>query len=713
MMEGEPATPGIVRVADEETAFVGRRVEAPRRHLKQQQRAQKKRLAVLAASAVTVVAFGTVCAFLTIPSESTGEVKTAVSQAMESDPATANADQVFVPSFAVYDEDGDGKVSLGEYLDRLSVNRDAALEKVQASSLDDSEKARIADLLNDDFDQHLECVVHLAQEHNDDVVMTKENFDQIYKGITVEFCPMDDDRIPDSYQSKEIAAGQEELAPIAADPDTESSDLWDPASSTSTSESYSGSQSSYESESNSRSESYSASGSSAKDESSAVDEKSQSEAEWKPEDPDLPPRPIPTGGTPTENGITGSQPSEDKLWNPSYPTDPPVPTTTDEKPSRWNPDPPYYPPVVSKTSAPSDAVRWNPDKPTNPPRVDSSAAGGEKDDSSPSDSEKRWTPTEPTNPPKPEADELNHENANEPKTGKQWRPDLPTSPPVSSDNDVALPHTVSSDNIGWNSEAAAQKYPTATATAPNGEKATGAYNSYKGAATTGAYNAYRGANTGTYNAYTGANTGAYNSYTGAVTTGSANTGAYNAYTGANTGAYNSYTGAATTGSANTGAYNAYTGANTGAYNAYTAAATTDAYNAYKGADTTTYGTSRPTESFPETKVQGYPAAEKAAEGDQASGAYNAYTGATAGAYNAYTAAANTGAYNAYKAAGDPTLTEPDEAVNEKKAAKRNGTKPSEAPVWLSSEQYTLPAEANRGGVYEQDFMVCIYRVNDF
>uniref|UniRef100_H3H710 EF-hand domain-containing protein n=1 Tax=Phytophthora ramorum TaxID=164328 RepID=H3H710_PHYRM len=487
MMEGEPATPGIVRVADEETAFVGRRVEAPRRHLKQQQRAQKKRLAVLAASAVTVVAFGTVCAFLTIPSESTGEVKTAVSQAMESDPATANADQVFVPSFAVYDEDGDGKVSLGEYLDRLSVNRDAALEKVQASSLDDSEKARIADLLNDDFDQHLECVVHLAQEHNDDVVMTKENFDRIYKGITVEFCPMDDDRIPDSYQSKEIAAGQEELAPIAADPDTESSDLWDPASSTSTSESYSGSQSSYESESNSR---------------------------------------------------------------------------------------------------------------------NSSAAGGEKDDSSPSDSEKRWTPTEPTNPPKPEADELNHENANEPKTGKQWRPDLPTSPPVSSDNDVALPHTVSSDNIGWNSEAAAQKYPTATATAPNGEKATGAYNSYKGAATTGAYNAYRGANTGAYNsytgavttgsantgaynAYTGANTGAYNSYTGAVTTGSANTGAYNAYTGANTGAYNSYTGAATTGSANTGAYNAYTGANTGAYNAYTAAATTDAYNAYKGADTTT------------------------------------------------------------------------------------------------------------------------------
>lgn len=110
MMEGEPATPGVTRLPDEETSFVGRR-EAPRRRQRRQQ-AKKKRIAVLGVSVVTMLVFGAVCAFLALPSGPTETMKTAVSQAMESDPANATATQVFIPSFAAYDEDGDGKVSL-------------------------------------------------------------------------------------------------------------------------------------------------------------------------------------------------------------------------------------------------------------------------------------------------------------------------------------------------------------------------------------------------------------------------------------------------------------------------------------------------------------------------------------------------------------------------------------------------------------------------
>jgi hypothetical protein len=158
MTEGEPGTPGgVVRMPDEETTFVRRKVEAPRRR-ERQQRAERRRLVVLAATAITVLAFGAVGVFLTVPSSASEEVQTAVSQAMASD-----ADQIFVPSFEAYDEDGDGKVSLGEYLDRMAINRDAALEKVDASSLNETEKARVRGLLDEDFSKHSDCVALLAQ----------------------------------------------------------------------------------------------------------------------------------------------------------------------------------------------------------------------------------------------------------------------------------------------------------------------------------------------------------------------------------------------------------------------------------------------------------------------------------------------------------------------------------------------------------------------
>ncbi|GMF19601.1 unnamed protein product [Phytophthora lilii] len=177
MMEGEPGTPGVVRLPDEETAFIGRKVEAPRRRQRRQQ-AKKKRIAVVGVSVATMLAFGAVCAFLTLPSGTTEKGKTAMSQAMESDPASATAsDELFVPSIAVYDEDGDGKVSLGEYLDRLAINRDAALERVDESSLNETEKAQISDLLKEDFGKHSDCVSLIAQEVRVKVYLRNQRYD--------------------------------------------------------------------------------------------------------------------------------------------------------------------------------------------------------------------------------------------------------------------------------------------------------------------------------------------------------------------------------------------------------------------------------------------------------------------------------------------------------------------------------------------------------
>ncbi|POM79436.1 Hypothetical protein PHPALM_2897, partial [Phytophthora palmivora] len=133
------------------------------------------------------------------------------------------SDQLFIPNFAVYDEDGDGKVSLGEYLDRLAINYDTAREKVKTSSLDEEEKARLLDSLGEDFKKHSECVTSIAQVHEDEM-MTEENFNEIYEKITKEFCPMNDG-IPDSYQATETAPGKEEEVRVEVNQDVANPNL--------------------------------------------------------------------------------------------------------------------------------------------------------------------------------------------------------------------------------------------------------------------------------------------------------------------------------------------------------------------------------------------------------------------------------------------------------------------------------------------------------
>ncbi|KAG7376887.1 hypothetical protein PHYPSEUDO_012577 [Phytophthora pseudosyringae] len=462
MMEGEPATPGVARLPDEETAFVGRKVEAPKRRQRlQQQRAQRKRVAVLTVSAVTVLAFGAVCVFLTAPSGTSEEVKTAVSQAMSSDPAGATADTVFVPSFAVYDEDGDGKVTIGEFLDRLAINRDAALQRVDESSLNETEKTRVTDLLKEDFGTHSDCVALRAQQRGDEV-MTRENFDEVYKELTTKFCPTKDDRIPDSYQVKEIATGQEELAPIEVDP------AFDGSSSSSASASSSGSDASTEDESAASEGAASASSGS----------QSSAEAEWKPEQPVAPPRPVTDNNdAKTEDGISGSEPGDEKPWRPSFPTDPPFPSKADTNPSGWNPNEPTDPPVPSKATSAAGEPEWYPTVPTDPPSVVPPSDDNAKTESTSKDS------------------------ASKPSDGvgtAEWNPDFPTDPPSHAYNGyseaVMTPTYGESTATQSNPEVAAQESPFGKQSTTESEYPTGAYNTYTGGATEpGEYTSYAGA----------------------------------------------------------------------------------------------------------------------------------------------------------------------------------------------------------------------------
>ncbi|KAG6955073.1 hypothetical protein JG688_00012048 [Phytophthora aleatoria] len=426
MMEGEPGTPA--RLPDEETAFIGRKVEAPKRQQRlQQQRAQKKRLAVLTVSAVTVLAIGTVCVFL--PSTTSNEVKTAVSQAMASDPAGATSATAIVPSFSIYDEDGDGKVTLGEYLDRLAINRDAALQRVDESSLNDTDRDRITDLLREDFDKHSDCVARIAQQH-DDKVMTEQNFDDVYKKITTEYCPLKDDRIPDSYQAKEIAPGQDN--PIEVDPES------------------------------SEAEANAGDKSAASEESSASSSsQSSSEAEWNPEKPVAPPRPVTTNEEPkTKEGITGSQSSDDKPWRPNFPTEPPIPSRSDD--NTWNPHDPTDPPVPSKSSPPDNKPEWNPTVPTNSPSVAS-----QSDDF-------------------PIREGSSMESASKPKgvgTAK-WNPEFPMDPPKQQNNEFQPDNSKDKYTTESSSKGAAQESQPARAYNTYTGADTGAYNAYMGAQTT-------------------------------------------------------------------------------------------------------------------------------------------------------------------------------------------------------------------------------------
>ncbi|KAL3662320.1 hypothetical protein V7S43_012647 [Phytophthora oleae] len=522
MMEGEPGTPVVVRVPDEETAFVGRKVEAPKRRQRlQQQQAQRKRVAVVAVSIVMALAVGAVCVFL--PSGAPDEVKTAVSQAMASDPAGASVKKVFVPSFSVYDEDRDGKVTLGEYLDRLAINRDAALQHVDDSDLDETEKTRITDLLNEAFGKHWDCVTLIAQEHEDDW-MTEQDFDDKYKEIT-EFCPTDDERIPDSYQLKEIAEGHEELVD---------------------------------------------------GEESASASASKSEPEWNPEKPTAPPRPVTdSNDAKPEHGIADSKPSEDKPWRPSYPMSPPTPSSTDPKTNEWNPNEPSDPPQVASTHYNGEESAGSPSERKDPTKT------GIGDD--------EWNPTYPTRPP-------------DPSTRKEDEPDKKVTDDESPRNE---PYP----------EGAGQESPYGEQANPDGEQATGAHNAYTGATP----------DNGAYNAFTSGETGANgeNPRTESFPEGAGQESPYGEQANPD-------------GEQATGAHNAYTGAtpDNGAYNAFTSGET--------GAN----GENPRTESFPEGAGQESPYGEQAnPDGEQATGAHNAYTGATPdnGAYNAFTSG-ETGAY---------------------------------------------------------------------
>ncbi|ETO86222.1 hypothetical protein F444_00202 [Phytophthora nicotianae P1976] len=500
MMEGEPGTP--IRLPDEETAFIGRKVEAPKRQQRlQQKRAQKKRLAVLTISAVTVLAVGTVCVFL--QSTTSNQVKTAASQAMASDPAGAASNAVTVPSFSVYDEDGDGQVTLGEYLDRLAINRDAALQRVGESGLNETEKDRITDLLREDFDKHSNCVARIAQQH-DDKVMTEQNFDEKYKKLTTEYCPINDDRIPDKYQAKEIAPSQEESS---------------------------------EAEANAGGESAASEGSSA-----SRGSQSSSEAHWNPDKPVAPPRPVTDyKESKIQEGITGSQPGEEKPWRPNFPTEPPIPSSADDK--TWGPNYPTDPPVPSKATSPENEPEWNPTVPTNPPRAaknteDSSASKPEGVGST------AWNPEFPMEPPKQQDREFqsdNNKDKYESSPAGVAREPMAEMAPEGEQAMHAYNTYTGKDTGAYNAytggegestkygenmrtepspEGAAYGSPI-TEMAPQGEQPMRAYNTYTGAET-GAYNAYMGAETTKYgeniNTYAGADTSAYNAYTGGEST---------------------------------------------------------------------------------------------------------------------------------------------------------------------------------------------------
>ncbi|EGZ12544.1 hypothetical protein PHYSODRAFT_336964 [Phytophthora sojae] len=640
MMEGEPATPGVTRLPDEETSFVGRKVEAPRRRQRRQQ-AKKKRIAVLGVSVVTMLVFGAVCAFLALPSGPTETMKTAVSQAMESDPANATATQVFIPSFAAYDEDGDGKVSLGEYLDRLAINRDAALKRVDESSLDDADKTQISDLLNEDFSKHSDCVA-LVTKQDEDTMMTKENFDEVYEEITTGFCPLSDDRIPNEYLLTETAPGEDELAPTEVDPTTGDS------STTSGSDEASASTSASEEAASTPSVESTSDGAAPP----------SNEIGWNPDQPTLPPRVIVDDDAKPEEGVGAGQ------WNPIYPSDPPIPApSNDPQVNAWTPEEPTDPPSAVTADTKSEE--------------DSASASQEAPRASNGVGEDEWNPVFPTEPPSPSSDKDQEQKAFsigtmlDPQAAAYETPLAETSPESEQQAGIYNAYT-GAETTGTQSNPE-YKSPIAE-TAPKAEQAVGAFNShsettgtqsnpevatekkesegiatYKSDTTTTGETATYGAPAGlqptgaynSYNAYQGYsnnyNKGAANTYTGAGTTygnpsGQQPSGAYNQ------GYYSGYTGAANNG----GAYNAYQG-----YSGHTGATNNaGAYNAYTGAGTTTYGGGQQTTGAYNT-YNGYNGA-----GQQTGGGYNAYNGytgaATAGTYKSYTGADGTTEYGESK-----------------------------------------------------------------
>ncbi|ETP55255.1 hypothetical protein, variant, partial [Phytophthora nicotianae P10297] len=176
---------------------------------------------------------------------------------------------------------------------------------------------------------------------------------------------------------------------------------------------------------------------------------------WNPDKPVAPPRPVTDyKESKIQEGITGSQPGEEKPWRPNFPTEPPIPSSADDK--TWGPNYPTDPPVPSKATSPENEPEWNPTVPTNPPR-----AAKNTEDSSAS---------------KPEG-----------VGSTAWNPEFPMEPPKQQDREFQ------SDNNKdkyESSPAGVAREPMAEM-APEGEQAMHAYNTYTGK-DTGAYNAYTG-----------------------------------------------------------------------------------------------------------------------------------------------------------------------------------------------------------------------------
>ncbi|GMF26436.1 unnamed protein product [Phytophthora fragariaefolia] len=415
MMEGESGTPGVSRLPDEETSFVRRKVEVPQRRQRHQQ-AKKKRIAALSASVVAMLVFGGVCAFVTIPSGASDSVKAAVSQAMESDPASATASGIFIPSFSTYDEDEDGKISLGEYLDRLAINRDAALKRVADSSLDEDAKARVSGMVKEDFSKHSDCAA-LVGKPNEDELMTKENFDEVYEEITTGFCPIFDDRIPMEYQIAETAPGKVEGPGVSNTTDASSSASAD----------------SEEAE-------YPLGGDDVSDEAPQP-----VMAKWEPENPYLPPRPV-SDHVKTE-GLGQAQ------WFPIYPSAPPIPTFNDDK----------------------LAVAWTPDEPTDPPSA-SASASQEAIDPRDGVGDSEWYPIYPIDPPSSSSDKDQGQKEQSESIGTQLNPNPTTDGNPSTENGWQMgghnTYSESTPDTGAFTSAAAITYGESTPTRSNPEAAT-------------------------------------------------------------------------------------------------------------------------------------------------------------------------------------------------------------------------------------------------
>ncbi|RLN59962.1 hypothetical protein BBJ28_00003595 [Nothophytophthora sp. Chile5] len=437
MMTSDSGVPDVVRLAGEETSFLRREVEAPKRPGATQLRAtsRRKRAAVTGVSVAALLALAAICSFVASPSDGNEAVESAASEAMASEPAfelsteTPFQGDVFIPDFAVYDENGDATVSSGEFLDRLAINREAARQRLDASELNVTQKTQIAQFLDEDFVAQSDCVALFGQQHS--VTMKEGNFAEMYDQIAAA-CLAKDSRIPEAYQPTEVATGQDELLPVPRD------SQWDPDVPTDPPLS-----------------------------SSAAVTQSSDGGQWAPDVPTDPPvSSYGEEGEPEGSSEAVAQTVDNGQWNPDAPTDSPTSssseledgsaaTTQPSDESQWNPDVPTDPPVSSSAAVAQsdDGGEWKPDVPTDPPMPLNDGEGGPEDGSKTAVQTSdggEWNPDIPTDLPVYSAsDEEKPEDGSESpglsNDDGQWHPETPTDPPVSSNGDV----TESNADGGW------------------------------------------------------------------------------------------------------------------------------------------------------------------------------------------------------------------------------------------------------------------------